>query len=357
MYNPYTYNINPPVQFASNKKSIHRQHTNFSINNILNLNIPYTSNFNLHQSPFDGLPRSNFHQINLENVFNQEPKSRAMFNSNDIYATLLSNAQSKLVKCNENYTNQTSWQHQNQMTKSYYTSKYTQHNYMMNLINAFCNLKNKDLYTKACPMKNSQANFKSLHSINRIIDGKFKYLSNMIKTSDLKKEKYTCPCCGKIFNAHYNLTRHLPVHTGERPFLCKICGKGFRQASTLCRHKIIHTSDKPHECKTCGKAFNRSSTLNTHQRIHDGIKPYVCEICGKDFHQKGNYKNHKLTHSTNKKFRCEVCSKEFHQIYNLNFHRYTHRKIKPFMCKLCDKGFCRNFDLKKHFRKYHPNQT
>lgn len=72
-----------------------------------------------------------------------------------------------------------------------------------------------------------------------------------------QQKSHTCEHCGKVFNAHYNLTRHMPVHTGARPFLCKICGKGFRQASTLCRHKIIHTSDKPHKCETCGKAFNR----------------------------------------------------------------------------------------------------
>lgn len=160
-------------------------------------------------------------------------------------------------------------------------------------------------------------------------------------TANSKQKTFACPECGKIFNAHYNLTRHMPVHTGARPFVCKTCGKGFRQASTLCRHKIIHTSDKPHKCQTCGKAFNRSSTLNTHTRIHNGYKPYVCEYCGKGFHQKGNYKNHKvsqteprkylkphltdliqlqLTHSGEKAYKCQICNKAFHQVYNLTFH-------------------------------------
>ncbi|KAM4601693.1 fez family zinc finger protein 1 [Polymixia lowei] len=168
-----------------------------------------------------------------------------------------------------------------------------------------------------------------------------------------KPKVFTCEVCGKVFNAHYNLTRHMPVHTGARPFVCKVCGKGFRQASTLCRHKIIHTQEKPHKCNQCGKAFNRSSTLNTHTRIHAGYKPFVCEFCGKGFHQKGNYKNHKLTHSGEKQFKCNICSKAFHQVYNLTFHMHTHNDKKPFTCPTCGKGFCRNFDLKKHIRKLH----
>lgn len=168
-----------------------------------------------------------------------------------------------------------------------------------------------------------------------------------------KQKTFTCPECGKVFNAHYNLTRHMPVHTGARPFVCKICGKGFRQASTLCRHKIIHTAEKPHKCQTCGKAFNRSSTLNTHTRIHANYKPFICEFCGKGFHQKGNYKNHKLTHSGEKAYKCNICNKAFHQVYNLTFHMHTHNDKKPFSCKICGKGFCRNFDLKKHMRKLH----
>ncbi|KAK3102159.1 hypothetical protein FSP39_009233 [Pinctada imbricata] len=178
-------------------------------------------------------------------------------------------------------------------------------------------------------------------------------ISKFKKNVNKNQKTFTCPECGKVFNAHYNLTRHMPVHTGARPFICKICGKGFRQASTLCRHKIIHTSEKPHKCATCGKAFNRSSTLNTHMRIHLGYKPFVCEYCGKGFHQKGNYKNHKLTHSAEKQYKCNICNKAFHQIYNLTFHMHTHNEKKPFTCPVCAKGFCRNFDLKKHMRKLH----
>ncbi|CAH8454349.1 unnamed protein product [Schistosoma bovis] len=187
-------------------------------------------------------------------------------------------------------------------------------------------------------------------------DNDEKKSNSEFNTSDntSSNKTYTCPECGKVFTAHYNLTRHMPIHTGARPFICKVCNKGFRQASTLCRHKIIHTSEKPHICWICGKAFNRSSTLNTHSRIHQGYKPFTCEVCGKGFHQKGNYKNHKLTHSTEKQYKCHICHKAFHQIYNLSFHMHTHQAKKPYICNICDKGFCRNFDLKKHIRKLHP---
>jgi uncharacterized Zn-finger protein len=74
-------------------------------------------------------------------------------------------------------------------------------------------------------------------------------LVDINKARDAVGPKFHCQVCGKLFGAHYNLTRHMPVHTGARPFVCKVCGKAFRQASTLCRHKIIHTAEKPHKCK------------------------------------------------------------------------------------------------------------
>lgn len=37
-----------------------------------------------------------------------------------------------------------------------------------------------------------------------------------------RHKTFACGDCGKVFNAHYNLTRHMPVHTGARPFVCKV---------------------------------------------------------------------------------------------------------------------------------------
>uniref|UniRef100_A0A915DLR3 C2H2-type domain-containing protein n=1 Tax=Ditylenchus dipsaci TaxID=166011 RepID=A0A915DLR3_9BILA len=149
---------------------------------------------------------------------------------------------------------------------------------------------------------------------------------------------YRCSICGKTFTAHYNLTRHMPVHTGARPFPARFVEK---------------RSDRRPLLQDLWKVFQRSSTLNTHARIHSGFKPYVCEYCGKGFHQNGNYKNHKLTHSGEKRHECVVCHKAFHHSYNLAFHMHTHTANKPYSCAHCDKGFCRNFDLKKHLRKIH----
>ena len=48
-------------------------------------------------------------------------------------------------------------------------------------------------------------------------------LENIVN-QDVEKpvKQISCPVCGKKFNAHYNLTRHMPVHTGARPFICKV---------------------------------------------------------------------------------------------------------------------------------------
>ena len=43
--------------------------------------------------------------------------------------------------------------------------------------------------------------------------------SARLSPNSSKQRTYPCNECGKVFNAHYNLTRHMPVHTGNISFL------------------------------------------------------------------------------------------------------------------------------------------
>jgi len=56
--------------------------------------------------------------------------------------------------------------------------------------------------------------------------------------ADRTAKQISCPVCGKTFNAHYNLTRHMPVHTGARPFVCKVPASTFIHARHLVKVSV-----------------------------------------------------------------------------------------------------------------------
>ena len=55
----------------------------------------------------------------------------------------------------------------------------------------------------------------------------------------------TCPYCHKIFDYPVYLTRHLPIHTGERAFACSSCGKRFHYKSNLIEHMKKYCKGAP----------------------------------------------------------------------------------------------------------------
>ncbi|XP_041661679.1 gastrula zinc finger protein XlCGF26.1-like [Cheilinus undulatus] len=174
---------------------------------------------------------------------------------------------------------------------------------------------------------------------------------NVNKRKKKEQSLHSCSECGQTFTRKRNMSKHMRIHTGEKPFSCSVCNKRFKRKDGLTRHMLIHKEEKPFSCSVCDKRFPCNTILTRHMIIHSGERAFSCSECGSRFYDKGNLTKHMCIHmgrKQNDSLCCSECGKTFTVKRDLTRHIRIHTGEKPFSCSQCGKSFNRELTLTRH---------
>ncbi|XP_006010038.1 zinc finger and BTB domain-containing protein 45 [Latimeria chalumnae] len=107
---------------------------------------------------------------------------------------------------------------------------------------------------------------------------------------------FECMQCQKTFRSRKNYTKHMFIHTGEKPHQCSICWRSFSLRDYLLKHMVTHTGVRAFQCSICNKRFTQKSSLNVHMRTHRPER-FQCGVCKRHFSHRTLMERHMATHT------------------------------------------------------------
>ncbi|KAJ2941811.1 hypothetical protein O0L34_g10620 [Tuta absoluta] len=120
------------------------------------------------------------------------------------------------------------------------------------------------------------------------------------------EKRYTCDHCNKKF-IHYNTMKQhiLCKHLNIRLFKCPHCPQEYSAKNGLVYHVQRKHERRPvtwdHVCEVCGKKFQTGSLLRKHMPVHTGERPYKCGKCDATFgHDSARYLHNRYVHEKKK---------------------------------------------------------
>lgn len=176
-----------------------------------------------------------------------------------------------------------------------------------------------------------------------------------VTESSITVDLRTCKVCSRVFTKPFSLTRHMALHTGERPHKCEECSFAFVQKSDLVRHVATHSPEYNFECTQCKKVFKTKKNLQCHKASHSAStdRAFKCRFCPKTFTLGKLLTFHENIHNSTNPFKCDSCDKQFSAKYQVKLHMKQHINDKPFGCNLCGITFSNIARFGEHFRDIH----